>query len=80
MEPEDEAELARLKAIHVGAVEFEAKTRRDLYAFIQRLLQQGKHGTLTELIGKTGYSRQRLGDIKAGKWSRTAANNPPEGD
>lgn len=76
MEPEDEAQLARLMREHKSAEDWEWETRKAIYVFLQRKLRTGQRGTLTALVGSTGYSRQRLGDIKAGKWSRTESKNP----
>lgn len=76
MDPQDEAELARLLAAHKSAEKWEDETRMALFAFLQGKLLTGPRRTLKELTEKTPYSRQRLGDIKAGRWSRTPSRNP----
>lgn len=78
MEPTDEAELARLMAIHERAVEWEAEARRAIYAFLQLKLLAGRRGTRKELMRLTGWSPAQMDNIKAGRWSRDSRKNPPE--
>jgi hypothetical protein len=78
MDPTEEAELDRLLKSHAAAKDWERETVEAVYAFVQRYLQQGKHGeAMAEMRLKTGWSRQRLTDIKAGRWSRNPDRNPP---
>lgn len=76
MSPEEDAELARLMAAHDKAKDWEQETRYALFAFLQDKMITGPRGIQAELIKKTGKSKQHLGDIKAGRWSRDESKNP----
>ncbi|MCM6777730.1 hypothetical protein NDR87_30025 [Nocardia sp. CDC159] len=82
MNPDDEAQLILLLRTHAGTVAMEEEARNAVYAFIQRKLKAAKRGTVEKLVAelseKTGYSRARLYDIRAGRWSRTSERNPVE--
>lgn len=70
MDEETRAAVERAHREHKGAEAWEEKSRDQLYRLLQRVLKEGGRGTQAELIGITKYSRERLRQIKDGKWYR----------
>jgi hypothetical protein len=71
MDDETRAAVERAYREHKGAEAWERETRDKLYVLLQQALKTGERGTQAELIRITEYSRERLRQIKDGKWYRS---------
>jgi hypothetical protein len=71
MDEKTRAEVERAYAQFKGAEKWANEAQKELFTLLQKVLREGEPGDQAELVRLTGYHRERLRQIKNGKWYRT---------